>query len=424
MIEESSRHNSTVGVPEKSATYKMFWAAIMLISGTLTTLTAKVQFETKSEGLHSCNIDDDDNKNCPFTKPWFSVLEMKASMTICLFLYYVLGYGKEANIPDPTFTTIKAVWKPAILDLLNTVLGNIGLVWVNSSIYQMTRGSVVIFSALLSVKWLGRTLRHFHYWSIAFVTIAVIFVGTAGIEEKPPTDDDCVDDGDDGDDDTSSSGGEILLGLFFILLAQAVTAVQFIVEESLMNDKATQLSPVALVGFEGLWGVFYFAILAPILTATPRSDLPISTLWHEDFLDSFTQISNSSTLLYYVIAYCVAILAYNVSANTVTQCLSAVVRSILEACRTMGVWVVGIILFYLGGTCGTKEIGEQWTNWSFLELFGFLVLLYGTFAYKALIKIPWVSFVNPQALIFALMSSLSLVDLSFQLRTNFFSSHP
>jgi hypothetical protein len=33
-------------------------------------------------------------------------------------------------------------------------------------------------------------LRHFHYYSIAFVTVAVILVGTAGIEEKPPTDDD------------------------------------------------------------------------------------------------------------------------------------------------------------------------------------------------------------------------------------------
>jgi drug/metabolite transporter (DMT)-like permease len=316
---------------------------------------------------------------------------MKASMTICLFLYYFVGYGKEPGIPDPSIKTIKAVWKPAILDLLNTVLGNIGLVWVNSSIYQMTRGSVVIFSAFLSVKWLGRRLRHFHYWSIGFVTIAVIFVGTAGIEEKPPTDDDCVDDGDDGDDGSSANGGEILLGLFFILLAQAVTAVQFIVEESLMNDQSTQLSPVALVGFEGLWGVFYFAILAPILTVTPRSDMAIATLWHEDFLDSFKQISNSNTLLVYVIAYCVAIVAYNLSANTVTQCLSAVVRSILEACRTMGVWMVGILLFYLGGTCGTKEIGERWTNWSFLELFGFLILLYGTFSYKALVKMPWVA---------------------------------
>jgi hypothetical protein len=44
--------------------------------------------------------------------------------------------------------------------------------------------------------------------------------------------------------------------------------------------------------------------------------------------------------------YFIAILVYNVSANFVTQCLSAVVRSILEACRVMGVWAVSLIMWY------------------------------------------------------------------------------
>jgi drug/metabolite transporter (DMT)-like permease len=141
-------------------------------------------------------LGDDDDYHCKFAKPWFSVLEMKAAMAVCLLLYYGLGVGKEAGTPDPDWRTIKKVWLPALLDLLNTVFCNIGLVWVSSSIYQMTRGSVVVFSAILSVKWLGRTLRSFHYYSIALVLVAVVLVGLAGTEEKPATDDDCV--GDDG----------------------------------------------------------------------------------------------------------------------------------------------------------------------------------------------------------------------------------
>jgi hypothetical protein len=106
-------------------------------------------------------------------------------------------------------------------------------------------------------------------------------------------------------------------------------------------------------------------------------------VWHEDFGDTFVQLSNSPTLCAYCSFYMVAILAYNVSANTVTQCLSAVVRSILEACRTLGVWVASLLIFYAAGTsCGAKAIGERWTVWSFLELAGFGVLLFGTFAYK------------------------------------------
>ena len=92
------------------------------------------------------------------------------------------------------------------------------------------------------------------------VMIAVVLVGTAGIEQ-----------GSDEDSDT----GEVILGLCFILAAQAVTAVQFIAEESLMNNKLTTLDPVALVGWEGLWGMAYFVVLAPILTLTPRSSLAI-----------------------------------------------------------------------------------------------------------------------------------------------------
>ncbi len=71
----------------------------------------------------------------------------------------------------------------------------------------------------------------------------------------------------------------------------------------------------------------------------------------------------------------------------VTKVLSAVVRSILEACRTLGVWLVSLVFWYVG----SKSIGEKWSEWSYLELFGFILLLAGTFAYKALIKLPCVS---------------------------------
>jgi hypothetical protein len=260
------------------------------------------------------------------------------------------------------------------LDLLNTTLGNVGLLWVNSSIYQMTRGSVVIFSAVLSVKYLGRTLRSFHYHAILFVLIAVIVVGVAGVMSS-------------SDDD--SSGSAVILGLGFILAAQGVTAVQFIAEENLMNNPKTTLDPVALVGFEGLWGLAYFAVLAPMLTLTPRSDLQVSTIWHENFIDTFVQLSNSSALCWLCFGYFCTILMYNISANIVTQTLSAVVRSILEACRVIGVWVVGLLFFYAGSGAITT-VGEAWSVWSYLELFGFMILMYGTFAYKALIKLPWV----------------------------------
>jgi len=375
LLGESSNEGVSIG-NQKSPLFKVTWALIMLGSGTFTTLFAKALYETHGEGSISCNYDDDADKNCSFDKPWFTVLLMKLSMSLCLVIYYGFGWGKDnPDLPDPSWKTIKAVALPAFLDLLNTVLGNVGLLWVNSSIYQMTKGSVVVFSAMLSVRWLGRKLRSFHYYSIALVIVAIILVGTAGILQNQ---------------DDSQDVGMTLVGLAFILAAQGVTAVQFTVEERLMTDSSTALDPVALVGFEGLWGVLMFVVLAPILTFTPRSGLDISIVWHEDFGDTFTKLSNSSDLCLLSFGYSVAIFFYNVAANFVTQCLSSVVRSILEACRVMGVWFVGLMFFYLGTTSQSK-IGEEWSNWSFLQLFGFMILLYGTFSYKALLKMPCVT---------------------------------
>jgi hypothetical protein len=199
----------------------------------------------------------------------------------------------------------------------------------------------------------------------------------------------CNDDG--AGDGSKASAFQVVLGLFFIFGAQLVTALQIISEEELMTgDPATIMDPVCLVGFEGLWGLLYFVVLVPMLSLTPRSDAAVASLWHEDFADSLVQLSNSLPLCLFCLGYCVSILTLNVAANFVTQCLSAVVRSILEAVRTIGVWCVGLFIFYVGGTCGAKAVGESWSAWSFLELAGFSVLLLGTFAYKGLVKLPWV----------------------------------
>jgi hypothetical protein len=111
-----------------------------------------------------------------------------------------------------------------------------------------------------------------------------------------------------------------------------VTAVQFITEERLMSDPTLALDPVALVGFEGLWGLLYFTVLAPVLSLTPASDMAVSTVWHEDFVDSFVQLSNKPGLCWLVLGYFVTILVYNVSANFVTQVCIIAHRVCWEEC--------------------------------------------------------------------------------------------
>ena len=120
----------------------------------------------------------------------------------------------------------------------------------------MTRGSVVIFTCALSVRYMGKVMTPVHWASVAIVCAAVVLVGVAGLFG--------------GADSGGTSAGEYILGLMLIVIGQIVGAVQFVLEEYLMDKRG--VSPTQLVGWEGVWGVCYFVVLAPILSITPSVD--------------------------------------------------------------------------------------------------------------------------------------------------------
>ena len=239
---------------------------------------------------------------------------MKIAMSTCLLIAWV---AKRCRRPQPTGelaealldneaprrapdrSAILAVAAPAFTDLLQTALAQAGLLFVSSSTYQMTRGSVVVFTCILSVRWLKQKLRPHHYVAVAVVCAAVALVGVAGrFGEKGHT-----------------SLGSYVLGLALIVVGQAVGALQFCLEEHLMTARG--LSPLILVGWEGLWGILYFVILAPVLSMTPDSNVAAAALWHEDFADTFDQLAHSGDLILLTLASALALLLYNLATTRV-----------------------------------------------------------------------------------------------------------
>lgn len=75
---------------------------------------------------------------------------------------------------------------PAICDILGTTLMNAGLLFVAASIYQMTRGALVLFVGLFSVIFLRRHLGAWKWGSLFIVVAGVALVGLAGVLEKGP----------------------------------------------------------------------------------------------------------------------------------------------------------------------------------------------------------------------------------------------
>lgn len=372
-------------------------AAGMIIFGTLSTELSAIQFSTYAEGVDSCHQDNDNNDDnyCKFNKPYFNTLVMKFGMSLCFFIYsYEKRQAKkrkaetggsinvsllEANAPQMTteeeqrdsWGTLCRIIIPAFTDLVQTTLAMGGLLFVAPSVYQMCRGSVVIFSAILTQTWLKKNLECYQIIAVFLVLIAIILVGISGVLGTDDKD----------DDDAGSSAMQQIIGLFLIVIGQFIGAVQFILEEELMTKYF--VTPTQLVAWEGIWGGLICLVLYIPLYYTPSGG-DASVIWHENVFDALTQISNSSTLLWCNIISIFVLLSYNLVGNMITMYLSAVSRSMLEACRTMGVWSVGLVAYY---AAGNDSIGEVWTNFSFLELIGFFILVWGTLAYKGIVPI-------------------------------------
>ncbi|RLO11165.1 hypothetical protein DYB28_011150, partial [Aphanomyces astaci] len=64
--------------------------------------------------------------------------------------------------------------------------------------------------------------------------------------------------------------------------------------------------------------------------------------------------------------------------------LDSVWRSILVNFRPVAIWVTSLLFYYVF-TNGTY--GETWTNWSWLQLGGMLLLFFGTAVYNGNVKL-------------------------------------
>jgi drug/metabolite transporter (DMT)-like permease len=158
---------------------------------------------------------------------------------------------------------------PAICDICGTTLMNAGLLFVAASIYQMTRGALVLFVGLFSVMFLKRHLGGWKWASLFIVVIGVAIVGLAGyLDRKGETSPDVPGDTQPGKDALihhallvargavsamqEHTAAETVLGVLMIAGAQVFTASQFVLEESIMAKYS--IDPIRCVGFEGIFG--------------------------------------------------------------------------------------------------------------------------------------------------------------------------
>eukprot|EP01010_Urceolus_cornutus_P004312 NODE_662_length_1445_cov_295.104585_g500_i0.p1 GENE.NODE_662_length_1445_cov_295.104585_g500_i0~~NODE_662_length_1445_cov_295.104585_g500_i0.p1 ORF type:complete len:436 (+),score=120.70 NODE_662_length_1445_cov_295.104585_g500_i0:59-1309(+) len=370
----------------------------MLFFGTLTIVTQKFLFETTAYGLPKyateevCNaMNPPQHAGCQrkFSKPWFQVETMFIGMFLCLVVYEAKRWweGRQAAKAEELQPLVgkgegqvKRDWSvylkilgPGICDLFATWCTSAALLFIPASVWQMMRGSMVIFSSIECVVFLKRKLKPYNWCGVGIVVFALCLVGVAAVMSSAET--------------STTSSSQTVMGMSLVLFGQILQASQVVIEDLLLHDY--EVSAVLIVGVEGFWGTLITSfIMIPIVRLLPGQE---GNGIREDIVDTMTMLGNTPSLIWIAIGYTFAVCAYNMTAMLVTQQTSAVVRTIMEACRTACIWVVQVILYYsLDGTeyGATHEVGEQLTKWSALQAVGFGFLVLGSMVYGAVIKLP------------------------------------
>lgn len=251
---------------------------------------------------------------------------------------------------------------PAISDIIGSSVAGIGLLWVSASIWQMMRGSIIIFSGILSVVFLKKKLEKHNWAGMGVVVLGLLVVGISGfLAEKS--------------DGTSNNNNSLLvIGIVLILFGQLMNAIQMIMEESFLKDG--HYSELNVVGMEGFFGfVVMIAVVLPICYFLPGDDSGS----YENVFDALYQLKNSVPLVMLNLALLLSIAFYNYFGLVVAKELSTIHRTLIDALRTILVWITSIIIYY----AGAHSLGEKWQGgYSLLQLLGFFLLLVGTVLYN------------------------------------------
>jgi drug/metabolite transporter (DMT)-like permease len=276
---------------------------------------------------------------------------------------------------------ILLLWLPTICDLTGTTLMNVGLLYTPVSLFQMTRGALVLFVGALSVVFLHRRLWLYQWVSLLTVMAGVSLVGLSGSLAKEAVKDSFIEPIVDflsaaplpsPEVVPKPEATKVLIGIFFILFAQLFSASQLVLEEKIMGRYAVE--PLVAVGYEGLFGVISVLLLFPILSipavAAKSTFFDLPRGWH--------QMMDTPTVFWSGIACAFSISLYNFFGLSVTLHVSATARSLTDTCRTLSIWIISLIL-------GWEKLLFPV---SLIQISGFSLLVYGTFLFNDLVSIP------------------------------------
>mmetsp|Transcript_226 Transcript_226/g.450 ORF Transcript_226/g.450 Transcript_226/m.450 type:complete len:389 (+) Transcript_226:92-1258(+) len=365
------------GERQAGGVYTCGLCVFFLVCGTWNSVSAKLLFHTYG--------DTPDGGRQLFKKPWFQVWAMFLGMFLTSIPIMVGRLRKKLQNLEPSPlavgekmpSVICKIAVPAGCDLIATFLQNVALVFINASIWQMLRGSIIIFVALIRYLYLKKKTKLYEMAGIAMIFFGLLIVGSSSLVTP-----------------TVGSGPETstatkLIGVFLMFLAQLTQALQSVVEEKILCNISAD--PTFVVAVEGFWGlVLVTAIFMPLAQTLPGED---GTGIHENvFPEDFYMWSHNAQIFRISLLFIVVVMVYNVTGMMITQVTHATTRNVVDGCRTFCVWATMVILHFF-----SDDYGEPLGWWSLIQAAGFLLLVLGMFVYNKILQLPCAALYVPDA---------------------------
>ncbi|CCC05900.1 hypothetical protein SMACR_00115 [Sordaria macrospora] len=255
---------------------------------------------------------------------------------------------------------------PAICDICGTTLMNAGLLLVAASIYQMTRGALVLFVGVFSVVFLRRKLYAFQWLSLVGVMVGVALVGLAGAIQPDPKHPSAE------AADVGADALKVIIGVLMIAGAQIFTATQFVLEEYIL-ERST-IEPIRVVGWEGLFG-FTVTLLGMVILHFAIGRTEAGRYGPFDMVEGWRQFWEYKSVFVSSVLIMISIGGFNFFGLSVTRSVSATSRSTIDTCRTLFIWIV--------------SLGLGWETFKWLQVAGFALLVYFTFLFNGIVQPPF-----------------------------------
>lgn len=323
----------------------------MLVAGSANTITCKL-------ALSSLSPTSPGSEPKAFDHPFVMAGFMFFGECLCLAAFRV----KEACRTEPRSAAARAKREgkqmpcyafalPACCDLMGTSVMYVGLTLTTASTYQMLRGSVIIFTGILSSVYLKRKQYGFHWLAMLLVVAGVLTVGTASILTAGVT----------------KAAGNSLLGNGLVVLSQLFTALQMCLEERFVTGY--NLPALVAVGSEGIWGLLFLLWALFVLQHVYFNGQPM-----ENSVEALHQVQHAPKILIVTFGNSLSIAFFNFFGMSITKTSSAAYRMVLDSLRTVAIW-----LFDLASGGGTFHP---------LQVVGFSLMLVGTTVYNETVHVP------------------------------------